>query len=341
MSDWGGNWGDPTGSEPQPQPEYADSHGKPAKNPMGGHLRPEQVQLKRRSPIFDPADGVISDAFEGIKEHPFETLLLALIAFLIQNCASFCNAPFNLMQGFEQGMNGGSDSEYDYGGSILAVAGDFLSSIGAVEIGVVFGILGLVLVGTCVYMMLYAAIYGAQYIIWFRIYRRQDVSLSHVSDLFPFFVKLIFTYVIYGTIIALPIMVIGVLAVALVAIVASTSGSEMLTLAVYVGVIPVVIIAIVYLTARLFFVNYIVIDKNLAYFDAIKASWQMTEEHVVDIVVLLLLLGLINIGGFFLCLVGMIFTTALSQGAMLGLYNRIAEPGNAYISGEDMADVFS
>lgn len=341
MSDWGGDWGDPAGQDDPYQQGWDDPGGKPVKNPMGQHLRAEEIQLERRNPIMDPAQGVITNAWEGVQNHPFETLLLSFIAFLFQNCGNFCNAPMELISAMGDGVEGGSQTEYDYGGSILAVAGDFLGNIGAVELGAVAAVMVFVVIVMIVAIVLWALIYGAQYIIWLRIHRRQDVSLARVSDLFPFLIKLILTYLLYGAVVSIPILFFGIMAALVLPIMIGADGGPALAGVVVLGVFVMGFIPTFYLMARLFFTSYLVVDKNIAYIEALKGSWQMSEGMVVDIIVLYILLFFLNVLGFLLCLVGMIVTNAIAEGAKVSLYDRVAEPGNAYISGHDTADVFS
>ncbi len=336
MSDWGGDWGDPTPGE---SPDGWNHSGLPVKNPMGAHMRAEEIQLERVEPLMDPSAGVIKRAWAGVQAHPFETLILSFVAFLLQNCGSFCNAPLDLINIFGDGLEQGSGSDYEYSGSILAVAGDFLGNIGALEIGAVLAVMGFVFVVMVIYLVIYAVIFAAQYVIWFRIHRNQDVSLSHVGDIFPFLVKMIFTYILYSTVIALPALVLGLMGALAIPIIGLDNGP---VIAVLLSALALVcIVPMIYLTARLFFTTYVVLDKNLAYVEALKASWRMSEGRVIDIIVLLILVGLLNVAGFFMCLVGMIVTNAIAQGAMIGFYDRVAEPGNAYITGDDMADVFA
>lgn len=87
---------------------------------------------------------------------------------------------------------------------------------------------------------------------------------------------------------------------------------------------PVLILAVVILAVPAFlFIGYIVIrtstfgtmlilDRNCNCLEALQGNWRMTRGHCLGLLVVYFLLGLINLGGVLLCLVGVLFTLPLT-----------------------------
>ena len=74
-----------------------------------------------------------------------------------------------------------------------------------------------------------------------------------------------------------------------------------------------------------------VVDKNLGWMDALKASWRLTDGYKLDLFLFGILCALLNFAGLLMCFVGLILTYAVTMGASVIVYNRVAEPGNAYL----------
>tara|TARA_B100001142_G_scaffold330177_1_gene396784 strand:- start:3231 stop:3848 length:618 start_codon:yes stop_codon:yes gene_type:complete len=62
----------------------------------------------------------------------------------------------------------------------------------------------------------------------------------------------------------------------------------------------------IYLIVRLMFAQYLVLDKNIAFFDAIKLSWNMTQDNGLDLFSFLLAMLFLLIVGFFSFILGLL-----------------------------------
>ena len=56
-------------------------------------------------------------------------------------------------------------------------------------------------------------------------------------------------------------------------------------------------------------------EKNLDFWEAMEASRNLAKEHLFEMVLFVIILGLINIAGFLLCGVGLLFTLPLTYAA--------------------------
>lgn len=88
-------------------------------------------------------------------------------------------------------------------------------------------------------------------------------------------------------------------------------GNLLVTLAVLASVLLLFIPAMI-LSLGWMFWQVLVIDEGLGAVDALKASWRLTLGSKVDLFVLSLVLGAINLGGVLLCGVGLLVTLPLS-----------------------------
>ncbi len=84
-------------------------------------------------------------------------------------------------------------------------------------------------------------------------------------------------------------------------------------------IVPGIIISIM-----LWFVAYLVIDRNLGPIEAMKESARITKGHKWDLFVFGILLGLINVLGFLLLFIGLLVTIPLSMLAMVHAYRTLA-----------------
>ena len=150
---------------------------------------------------------------------------------------------------------------------------------------------------------------GCLGIIWLRLLRGQTLSLSDLGVLKD-----------KGMIV--PLMAAGLL------------NQVVITLGFFMFVIPGIILSL-----GLLMYGYIVVDKNLGPIDALKASWQLTNGHKISLLLLGFLCGVLNLVGAIPCGLGLIATVPITMGAMIFYYDRIAEPGNAYLHpGEPTGD---
>ena len=76
----------------------------------------------------------------------------------------------------------------------------------------------------------------------------------------------------------------------------------------------------IYLIVRLMFAQYLVLDKNIAFFDAIKLSWKMTEDNGLDLFSFLLAMLVLLIIGFFSFVLGLILAIPIIWLATAKLY---------------------
>lgn len=133
-----------------------------------------------------------------------------------------------------------------------------------------------------------------------RLVRGQETSFSDLNAIKPVIVPLLF--------------------VGLLNAVAVMAGYVLL-------IVPGVIIAL-----GLAMANFVVLDKNLRAVEAMKASWRIMVGYKGKLFVLVLLIALLNFAGMLACGMGTLVTMPISMVAMAMFYNRIAEPGNAYMA---------
>ncbi len=79
-----------------------------------------------------------------------------------------------------------------------------------------------------------------------------------------------------------------------------------------------------YASARLALVEYLVLDGGKGPLEAIKTSFQSTQWAVWKIILLLLVLGLINLAGALVLLVGLLVSVPVSMLAMAHLYRTLS-----------------
>ena len=287
----------------------------PTANPEGSSLGADDVQLHRRDPHPGSiTSGVIEQAWELVKEKPFETLFLAFLSLLFGGGGGSCGNPFSGLNnsGGDYNNQYNDDYQYDYGGSIFDSfthsAGD-LFGVSGVELGLILGIVVFVFVISIVFWVLGALVQGATYIFWLRLIRGQDTNLNHVTKSAKFLLPIMLTQLIMGF---------------------AVLGGYLLL------IIPGIILSYGWM-----FVIQTVIDKNITYVEALKVSWRLTDGHKVDLFVLTILFFFVYVAGILACCVGVILSMAIIQGSLAIVYNRLAEPGNAYLNvGEDVSQVF-
>ncbi len=72
-------------------------------------------------------------------------------------------------------------------------------------------------------------------------------------------------------------------------------------------IIPGLLVAALYLFAYVF-----ILEKKLDFWEAMEASRKVVKEHLFEMTIFVLLLGLINLVGVLLCAVGVVFTIPLT-----------------------------
>ena len=99
--------------------------------------------------------------------------------------------------------------------------------------------------------------------------------------------------------------------------------ASLLTGLIVIGGFILLIIPGIFFALRLKFAVYLIIDKNLAPVDAVKASWRITKGNVWNLFFFGILLGLINILGFLCLIVGLFVTVPLSMLATTFVYRKL------------------
>ena len=85
----------------------------------------------------------------------------------------------------------------------------------------------------------------------------------------------------------------------------------------------VCLIPVIYLQTCWTFTLPLIIDRQMDFAAAMKASWRMVNKHWWQVFGLVLLVGLINIAGVLACFVGTLFTIPIGIGAMMCAYETI------------------
>jgi hypothetical protein len=97
-------------------------------------------------------------------------------------------------------------------------------------------------------------------------------------------------------------------------------------LSVFTSCAPIFLVCFVpwfYVFTNFQFTLPLIIDKKMDFWTAIKASWRMVHKHWFSVFGLIFLISLINIGGFCLCCIGLLFTFAFTTAACMFAYETI------------------
>lgn len=81
-------------------------------------------------------------------------------------------------------------------------------------------------------------------------------------------------------------------------------------------IIPGLIVAAFYLFTPAF-----IADKNLDFWEAMEASRKLAKDHLFEMIIFAIILGLINVVGALVCVVGLIFTIPLTKAAIAIAYD--------------------
>jgi uncharacterized membrane protein len=91
-------------------------------------------------------------------------------------------------------------------------------------------------------------------------------------------------------------------------------------------ILPVLLICltpVIYLQISWSFTLPLIIDKQMDFWPAMKASWKMVSKHWWLIFGLVVLVGLLNVAGLLACCVGVLFTIPVGIGALMNAYETI------------------
>jgi hypothetical protein len=92
------------------------------------------------------------------------------------------------------------------------------------------------------------------------------------------------------------------------------------------GTLPILIICMIpvtYLTVNWQFVGPLIIDKQMKFWPAMKASWKKVHQHWWLLLGFVVVIGLLNIAGVCACCVGALFTAPISIAATMFAYETI------------------
>jgi hypothetical protein len=84
-------------------------------------------------------------------------------------------------------------------------------------------------------------------------------------------------------------------------------------------IIPGIILSI-----RLGFFDYLIVDKNSRIIESLKKSWEITKGSTWNLFLLYLLLGLINVLGFFALIVGLFWSIPTTMIAEAFVYRKLS-----------------
>jgi len=76
-------------------------------------------------------------------------------------------------------------------------------------------------------------------------------------------------------------------------------------------IFSLILIPVIYIQLRLCFFNFYIIDKRCAVMDAMKKSWEITENHILSILIYFLIFVVFNLLGM-LSMIGIFFTAPIS-----------------------------
>ena len=91
-------------------------------------------------------------------------------------------------------------------------------------------------------------------------------------------------------------------------------------------VLLVCMIPMIYLQISWSFTLPLIIDKQMNFWPAMKASWKMVNKHWWHVFGLMILIGLLNIVGLLACCVGVLFTIPIGIAALMYAYETIFSP---------------
>lgn len=93
-----------------------------------------------------------------------------------------------------------------------------------------------------------------------------------------------------------------------------------------VGTLPLwllCVIPVTYLTVNWTFTLPLIMDKQLAFWPAMRASWRKVHQHWLHVFGLIVLIGLLNLAGMAACCFGALFTAPVGMAAIMIAYETI------------------
>ncbi len=95
------------------------------------------------------------------------------------------------------------------------------------------------------------------------------------------------------------------------------------------GTLPILLacmIPVTYLTVNWQFTGPLIIDKQMKFWPAMKASWKKAHQHWWHVFGFVVVIGLLNLAGVCACCFGVLFTAPISMAATMYAYETIFSP---------------
>ncbi len=167
--------------------------------------------------------------------------------------------------------------------------------------------------------------------VFIKAIRRHPTSASEVFAGFgPRYWQLCLGYIVPSILIGMCLMPVVIVALfVFMPFEARNQEPGLVHIVMFVGTILVCLIPMIYLSVNWLFTLPLVIDRQLDFWSAMKASWKMVTKHWWHVFALSLLTWLIVIAGVLLCCVGVLVTAPIAIGAWLHAYETIFNPATA------------
>jgi uncharacterized membrane protein len=223
-----------------------------------------------------------------------------------------------------------------FGGCLLYMLIEFAISMGAQIplIGPLFSIGNLVIAGPML---------GGVFYMFIQTIRDRSATVGDIFAGFRLaFGQLFLGYLVKGLLAGLCLVpFVVVLAVKLIPVIAhlhstTPNNADMQNLipvfkGILVTCLPVLLVCLIpmiYLQTSWLLTLPLIIDKQMGFWSAMKASWKRVNKHWWHMFGLLVLMGLINLGGLLLCCVGILFTIPIGLGALMYAYETACCPAD-------------
>ena len=152
--------------------------GLPTKNPIGGHLGVDEIQLHRTQPRDYQVVDCIQNSFQVVKDNPVETIVAQLIWFFV----------YFLFSIIIQIISTIVFMVIAFAGQALAEASELLAQIITISgMGVVY------IITFTLSIVINSALIGGYYIILIRAVRGQNPSLEQIMHVKPFIKGIVIT----------------------------------------------------------------------------------------------------------------------------------------------------
>lgn len=257
------------------------------------------------------------------------------------DCPEFANAAPTTPPPYSSQSSSGINLEGDYDletGKCISKASTLLQAnlgllIGAMLIyiasQIVFTVLGMIpFIGwifSILNLFVAAPLMGGLFFVILQAIRNQPTAVGDVFEGFRrAFMQLCLGYIVPAIFTALcfiPAAIVG--AIVLAPILSKNQQPELGAIMTVAGAGLVCFIPAVILSVNWIFTLPLIMDKGLDFWTAMRTSWKRVTQRWWQVFGLLFLVGLINVGGFLLCCVGLIFTMPLGFAATMYAYETL------------------